>query len=93
MRMRKTFPIVTHHEPPKPHGFIFASVHHGFPMMFVSYRFPCDASYHLSGNISYHLVGDISYHFRTANLQGLQQLAPLSAHSPQPVRCHAAPPC
>lgn len=35
MRMRKTFPIVTHHEPPKPHGFIFASVPRGFPARFV----------------------------------------------------------
>ena len=29
--MRQTFPLVTRHEPPKPHGFIFASAHHGFP--------------------------------------------------------------
>lgn len=64
MRMRY-LPHCDPHEPPKPHGFIFASVPRGSPARFI----------------------------RMANRQGLQQLAPLSVHSPQPVHCHAAPPC
>ena len=41
--MRQTFPIVTHHEPPKPHGFNIG----------ISYRLPYGISYRLPYDISY----------------------------------------
>ena len=89
----KPSPLCDSPEPPQPHGFIFASVHHGFPMMFMSYRFPDDISYHLPCDISYHLPCDISYRFRMVNRQGLLPPALLSVDLPQLVRCHAALPC
>ena len=50
--------------------------------------------YHIVCHTTYQIVCHTIYHivFKKVNRQGLQELALLSVHSPQPVSGHAAPP-